>query len=488
MISCMWIALFSWCAVVVAPASPSPPKILVTSSGTHIWVAAATQGGCRVVHHTDEMSGAFYGEVVQLPAFPIAIAAWENRMMIVMPGDAIDSTKPVYSVSTRRNPATGAFFYEPIGRLDVQPPIESQFPLRQLVVDNSGPIALLGTGTPELLIGNQSSWSSQPLPAGFPADLQLVSWPDPTDQSSWALCFAEGVELVTMVPTASSEGAASWTRTVWAGAGVGFQFALTGCARPTVMTRAGDGALALAYPGPVGLRTLNSIDPPSESWAVVGYADAFRLIWIDQAEAIHLAPLNALTGAVGTSEILVVQTASAGEWFHLPLIGVVTITMLLAGFILRPPIEPTHPMPGGWEALGLARRTGALAIDLIPGAALALAVTGAAPSELLSMPSWSADLESSLPATIMLGFTGVWSLIFEVALRATPGKFLVGGRIVRAPDGGTDMRAGAGRALVRGLLKCVVLFAPALGFLSFVHPLQQGLPETLSRTVVARRR
>ena len=87
----------------------------------------------------------------------------------------------------------------------------------------------------------------------------------------------------------------------------------------------------------------------------------------------------------------------------------------------------------------------------------------------------------------MLGFTGIWCGIFEVVLRATPGKFIFGGRIVRAPDGGTDMRAGVGRSLLRALLKAVVLFAPALGVLAFVHPLQQGLPETLSKTVVARR-
>jgi hypothetical protein len=42
----------------------------------------------------------------------------------------------------------------------------------------------------------------------------------------------------------------------------------------------------------------------------------------------------------------------------------------------------------------------------------------------------------------------------------------------------------AGRALLKG----VVLFAPALGFLAFVHPLQQGLPETLTRTIVVRAR
>ena len=144
-------------------------------------------------------------------------------------------------------------------------------------------------------------------------------------------------------------------------------------------------------------------------------------------------------------------------------------------------------MSGGWIALPMFRRIAALAIDLIPGAIFALWITGARVEELMSMPSWTPDLARAAPASIMLGFTGIWCGIFEVVLRATPGKFIFGGRIVRAPDGGTDMRAGVGRSLLRALLKAVVLFAPALGFLAFVHPLQQGLPETLSKTVVARR-
>ena len=71
------------------------------------------------------MDGPFLREVATLPTLPIALAAHENQLAIIMPPTGIPLTSSVYSLTTNRNPATGSFYYQPYGRFDVLPSIES---------------------------------------------------------------------------------------------------------------------------------------------------------------------------------------------------------------------------------------------------------------------------------------------------------------------------------------------------------------------------
>ena len=466
-------------------AEDSPPTLLVASSGAHLWIAVPTDSGCRIVHHALEMDGPFLREVATLPTLPIALAAHENQLALIMPPSGIPLTSAVYSLTTNRNPATGSFYYQPYGRFDVLPSIESAAKITNAVLEMNTVLALIPGEKPELIRAGSLSWSNVPLPQRENVHSTLAPWSGLGGSMEWAILCVDGDDLVTWTPSTDSVG--GWSQARWPAAGSGFQMVIGGSNRPAILSREASGAFAIVYPTSSGLRTLGSIDVPTQAWSIVGLGNAFEIVSADGAGEIHLTSIDPITGAASADKVLSPQPTTTGDWIHLPLIGALTIGMLLAGFIVRPPIEPPHPMTGGWVVLPMFRRIAALAVDLIPGAIFALLITGARIEELMSMPSWTPDLALAAPASIMLGFTGIWCGVFEVVLRATPGKFIFGGRIVRAPDGGTDMRAGAGRSLLRALLKTIVLFAPALGFLAFVHPLQQGLPETLSKTVVARR-
>ncbi len=505
----MWRILFILACFLCCPsvdAADSQPTLVVASSGKHLWIAVPTKDGCRIVHHALEMDGAFLREVTTLPAIPIALAAHENQLAIIMPPSGIPLASSVYALTTNRNPATGSFYYTPMGRLDVLPSIQSSSQIANAVVGANGIFALIPGETPELIRAAPLSWSRVELPQGAGADAELVPWAVVGDPTAFAMLRVDGADLVTWALASTriadragaSSGATSaannldgghdWAQQRWVGSGVGFDMVIGGSDRPAILTRDSSGALSIAYPTTSGLRSLSAIVVPAGAWSIAGLGEDFKMIWVDDVGNVHLSSVDSLSGTASASEVLIQQPTTTGDWIHLPFIGALTIGMLLAGFIVRPPLQPPHPMQGGWDPLPMFRRIAALAIDLLPGALFALWITGARIEELMSMPSWTPDLGHAAPASIMLGFTGVWCGIFEVVLRATPGKFVFGGRIVRAPDGGTDMRAGFGRTLVRALLKTVVLFAPALGFLAFVHPLQQGLPETLSKTVIARRR
>ncbi|MSR68734.1 MAG: hypothetical protein EXS17_00045 [Phycisphaerales bacterium] len=461
------------------------PALRAVSSGTHLWIAVPQASGCIVLHHTFEMDGSFFNEVTRLPALPLALAAIDNRLWIVASPIDAKSGSAVYALSSIRDPATGSIVYQPSGRLDVLPSIPAGDRVCAVAPAIDGPIALVARPEFELIESKPMHWSELSLDGAGRQAPMLVAWGG-TTASPWAILNVEGSDLVSWMPT-KQPPPLRWERQVWIGAGEGFELLVTGSARPAMISHSDASGFVLQYLAPTGPRKLAQITPPQGAWTVTGMGDGFRLVWSDASGTVHIAAIDPVTGAIAQSLPLVPLPSATGKWIHLPLLGALTIGMLLAGFIIHPPIDPPPALGVEWVALPLSRRVIALAIDLIPGIVIALIVTGAQLNELLAMPSWTPDLSSSTPSSIMLGVTGVWCLIFELALRATPGKFLVGGRIVRAPDGGCDVRAGFLRTGVRALLKTVVLFAPALGFLAFVHPLQQGLPETITKTIVARK-
>ena len=470
----------------VAWTQTATPSLVAASSGKHLWVAIATSSGCRILHHAIEMGGPFCSDVAVLPELPAALAAHASELAILMPPAGSPISSAVYGLRAGRDPATGSWVYQPVGRLAVLPSIQSFGDVSNFVASDSGPLAWIGGAHPRLVQSTVSGWSELPLPQTLGPSPFLTAWSS-GGARDWAVCSIDETNLVAW-EYPGGESATSWSQTIWPRAALDLEMVIPGSMRPAVLSRGPAGLMTISYATATGLRKLGEITPPAESWTIVGWGEGFAITWIDAERALHLALVDPLSGAIGPAQALTPALTPTGDWIHLPLLGALTIGMLMAGFILRPPMEPQFPMPAGWDVFPMFRRINALAIDMIPGAIFALWITGARLSELMSMPSWTPELTTAAPAAIMIGFTGVWCFAFEVTLRATPGKFIFGGRVVRAPDGTADMRAGFHRAALRAILKCVVLFAPALGFLAFVHPLQQGLPETLSKTVVAQRR
>ncbi|MSR44177.1 MAG: hypothetical protein EXS15_02315 [Phycisphaerales bacterium] len=487
---------FIWCvSSALAHATESPPDLVAASSGTNVWVAVPSsvpQGkDCQIYHLVFE--GALGGEnstcqaVAIIESSPIALSASGDQLAILMPPRGSPSSSAVYQITAARSVESRSFHYLPRGRFNVLASIPSPHGVSSFALGGDRPHAIVVGEPPHLLECGSMGWDEIALPHGAGAPF-LVSWGSGST-IPWSVATIDGDSVHSWSPVAAaSERAGGWEESIWHDAGRDFEMAISGSVRPALLLRSQNDAWALAYATPSGVRKLCDFTAPVGRWTVVGVGEGFAIVRVDESNQIRVSVVDALSGEVRGEQLMIPTQDPIVDWFHLPLLGAVTIGMLMAGFILRPPMEPTIPLHAGWSPLPMFRRIPALAIDLLPGAMFALWVTGARAEELMSMPSWTPDLERAAPACIMIGFTGVWCFIFEVTLRASPGKFIVGGRVVRAPDGGTDMRAGRGRAALRALLKTIVLLAPALGFLAFVHPLQQGLPETLSKTVVAQRR
>jgi hypothetical protein len=483
------------------------PTLRAASAGEHLWVAApqeATQGGGARILHAVRGSMRECGTV---DAMPDALVAGESQLWLIMPAAAGSGTSPVYSVRAAFNPISDRWFSEPIGRFEVLPSVPAGGHLSGAASQGRQLLVLQGSEPPALLDQRGAGWVRTDVPPGLPAGTMLHQWPA-GDGVGWALVAREGDDLRVWTRAENQQGsdAAAWSSALMPGSGEGLGLVVPGASRPTVLRRSGpDGAWTLSYARADGPLDIARINAPESLWTVVGAGDSFSLVTVDGAGQLGAAPIDSVEGTVGAVSPIVEAPSTAGEWLHLPLIGAVTVAALLAAFLVRPPVGDRVPsLPAGWEPVDSWRRAIGLAIDMVPGALVAMAATGCAPQDLLAMPAWTSVTAKAIPSSIMLGCTVVWCLAWELCVATTPGKLAIGtSRIVkvdRLSPRDHAVRAGGAaaewplpapspaRRAMRALLKGIVLFAPALAFLAFVHPMQMGLPDVLTDTAVARRR
>ena len=465
-------------------------SLVAASSGTHLWFAVPKDGGCRILHHAASMPDGAVREAGRLPAVPQAMAASGDQLWVVMPTEGSPRSNPVYSVTTHRNPATGLAYETPTGRFDVLPSLPSGVGSPSIVADGAALLALASPSAIECHRLGVDRWTTVPFPQGWLGPSVLGVWwhegarclgvSAPRDGNLSALCrVASKIEL------------APWTTLGFAGAGEGFEFWVSGANCNAFLRSRPGGVHELCVAQAAGVRVVARLAAPSQAWTVLGLGDGFMLAVEASRGEVSMAEIDPITGVVAAPSASVAIVPQTFEWVHLPLLGAATIALLLIGFVMKPTLESSRRLARGWEPLSMVRRTVALAIDLLPGAGVALAITGEGVTALMVMPSWTAQLSECASAAVMMAFTALWCGAFELVWRASPGKFLVGGRVIASePRSAThegDARAGTGRVLARAAIKGVVLMAPALGILAFVHPLHMGVSETISGTALARR-
>ncbi|MCH2162089.1 MAG: RDD family protein, partial [Phycisphaerales bacterium] len=225
-----------------------------------------------------------------------------------------------------------------------------------------------------------------------------------------------------------------------------------------------------------------SLPEPEDPWAMASLGDG-PVLFERKADTFKLTTISPLQGVVGTPED-VVERAGSIDWMYMPMTLILIVLVLLAVPLARPfiesaPVEPTEdvsPMP-------LFARAAALVIDLIPGAMVAVALFPVSVSEFFGSFHFF-ELASGPPALVAIVVTGVTTTISEVLFGRSPGKMLVGGDVVSL-DGSKPCRL---QYILRGAVKTVVLMAPLVALLVILDPLSRGLPELISRTMVANRR
>ena len=457
----------------------------VASSGDHVWVVIPTSGaggtqGARVMHHTADMGPLGMRQAFEFARPVVDLVATGDRLWIVFGPEQGRPGEPVFDVASstvRRNLAVGTYYDLPLASMNLEPQVAADGWRGIAALPGSPAVARRTPSGVELVRPTATTWSPVDVPADLPDSSWFVPWPV-QGQPSAALAAIEGDALRTWTRLGDR-----WTSQRWPVPSAAVHV-VPGASRPTVVNLS-EGRRELVSLTSSGVVVAHELHASIEPWCVAGRGDRF-VVFSLRGEALFMSVLGMDGAAASESEPVKEQARTTGLWLHLPLLGAITVAALLAVFLLRSGPEAAGVLPAGWEPLPLGRRALALLIDLVPGAIVAMLLLHASARELLAMPSWTADSTAAAASSLMLVVGWAQASIVESFLGASIGKWLVGGVVV-STEPGSPWRASVARRALRCLLALVVLFAPALGFLTMVHPVLQGLPEQLTRTAVARR-
>ncbi|MEC7352157.1 MAG: RDD family protein, partial [Planctomycetota bacterium] len=491
-----------------APA-PNSDVLEVASGGGNVWVVTRDPivvGRWRLLHHHTGMEGQHARISRALQSRPIAIAARDDEVLVAMPSSPVPGKEiDLLSLTVQQDPTMGNFYELPLDSWKVLANIPSDRPFKGLALGPAGPQVLLGPPetdsggkrtveategesappTARLLEQRAFTWHERPLPEVLlrASDLRLL----PSVGTTEVTILARGDSGTARLHQCSED--------VWSTFDLGIDFADVDrvCQTATRLGFAARGSkasrLELGVLRGEDLLDVASVDRPARAWGLGAVEEDLLVIvtWDPQDEAGRGAVLVSRVDAVnGTVESPVAWTRlplDVSDWLQLPLIGMLMVVALLAIVLFRPTEDPRLPLQNGVVPMPMGRRLLALLLDLSPGFVLAALLFKAPFSGASPLSIWTSEVALSAPGSLVIGVTLLHEAVSELIWGRSLGKLVFGG-VVRSSTGA---RPTSGAILLRALFKGVVLYAPVLGVFAFISPARQGIPETVSRTVVADR-
>lgn len=493
--------------MVMVAASPLQDRFVqgtqAASSGTHLWWISKnpyeTTSRFELLHHAAADDERQFQVASTFAEKPIALAADGERVWLVF--EALNHKMEVVSGATQFNPASELWFIINGGALQLRPSIAGES-LESLAAFDGEPWAIV-QGQPNARVLRGDQWINVQLPAAI------------NECKTRMLVVAGGA--LNVLGQSSDNSIKRFKRETQAESQVWiespmkareFLYAVDHAARFACVTGSHDEqALNWVEAGelaPIMAIAFNKSPLKASAGQVIGMGTGFG--WI--AETGHATQntmfrqswMSVLSdGAVEFSEPIELraQISKASRWYHLPILGVLSLGAIIAAFLVRAlnsplnPLEKTRSKEGDMDSQAPAKELGtpfkkwrrflATFIDLLPCAIASLVIfKDEYAIQILIPPLWSADIEISLPYIAMVVAAITFSMFEEIIFGRSLGKRLMGGRVVSihgAP-------AAWWQHIVRNLLKGLVLLSPVLAIPSLLNSMGAGIPEIISRTRV----
>ena len=502
--------MFALIMVMVA-ASPLQDRFVqgtqAASSGTHFWWISKnpyeTISRFELLHHAAADDERQFQVASTFAEKPIALAADGERVWLVF--EALNHKMEVVSGATQFNPASELWFIIHGGALQLCPSIAGES-LESLAAFDGEPWAIV-QGQPDARVLRGDQWISVQLPAAI-------------NECQTRMLVVAGGALNALGQSSDnsikrfkreSQAESQAESQVWIESPMKareFLYAVDHAARFACVTGSHDEqALNWVEAGelaPIMTIAFNKSPPKATAGQVIGMGSGFG--WI--AETGHATEktvfrqswISVLSdGAAEFSEPIELraQISKASRWYHLPILGVLSLGAIIAAFLARAlnsplnPLEKARSKEGDIDSQALAKELGtpfkkwrrllATVIDLLPCAIASLVIfKDEYAIQILIPPLWSADIEISLPYIAMVVAAITFSMFEEIIFGRSLGKRLMSGRVVSihgAP-------AAWWQHIVRNLLKGLVLLSPVLAIPSLLNSTGAGIPEIISRTRV----
>lgn len=456
-----WVAPFLIAAAAWRSLQAERHAPLACSSGSHAWWVRS-EGREYLLEHVADTGDGVPSGVHRAAAFtdePVAIAAFDDRVWVAFRAEG--GRCEVVSGRAVRNPASGLWFSVPpsLRRCPSLPgdgvPCLAAVGDRLFAIAQGGLLELVG-----------ERWVSREPPAGVSLkDCQLAGSRD----ALWLL------------ESTSRGPSRRWML------GEGMQWE----SRPLDIDRtaaAVPGAARLAFqsasPAQVGLVEAGAWSPVADApsgAAVIGWGDGLAAVSVQGKQPLWCR-WDAATDGFGAFQPLQPQASVADRWFHLPVLGVLTLGALLLALVVRV-VRRSFERPDAVTraaAMPLGARAAALAMDAFPSAVAAWMAFDAEWAQVLTPPLWSLNLGESMPFVWMTAGTVVFGALEESVGGRSLGKRIFGGQVVAR----SGARASFLRHLARNLLKGLSMLSPVVALPAFIDRRGEGVAETISATRV----
>lgn len=484
---------------------------LVAGGGSHVWwvveaVPGSTSGAPAqaeapflLMHHAVDEPAPTERLVLRLAQEPEAIAADGTTLFIVARPEG-GRKRLVTSTTVRKNPAVGHWFDGPPR---AHAPLDPEGELRDLVAVGGRLYALLRRPSAALaererlrLVGLDAAggaWEEVALP-----DLELG---EPFRlfgaDSALGAIGRDG----SGVPTLARLGDDGRWTSVGIGEAVGSEAPPSGVSadlsaievdgRTVLVERLpplhenGPGSLRLTIARSASRSPWATFPEPYRPWALVGFGpDALLLVLNVERRGVAARVRFAESTPDPPVELAPPGFGSRG-WVHLPIIGILSVALSLAAVLFgseaylhagrrgeAPPVRP--------RGVSFGQRASAWAIDLVPGVAIAWAIFGGNPIELLQVPAFIADLPSEVPALVAVGVAWAIAALGDVVFGRSLGKRVVGLEIISARGGPSTPL----RRLVRSIASAICVASPVVLLLALLQPNRDGPAEMVSGTAL----
>ena len=215
---------------------------------------------------------------------------------------------------------------------------------------------------------------------------------------------------------------------------------------------------------------------------VLGWGDGIGVLDV-RASEVTWSPLAAAGRAFDEATVVREQASTASRWFHLPVLGVLSLGALMLATILKAARQVRGASKADGQPVGMAvgRRIAALALDAAPVGLAVMLAFDVGPAELFGVPLWVTDLDEARPFMWMTAGTVAFGMLEECAGARSMGKRVFGGVVLRS----NGAAAAWPRHVVRNLLKGLTMLSPLLALPALASRRGVGVPEVISDTAVA---
>jgi uncharacterized RDD family membrane protein YckC len=507
----------------------------------HLWFCLEVQGKrpgfrlCLMEESSRPASFVMMNDALVLPRRPERMAAWGDRVWLVMPPDGSlgAERRDVMTVRAQVHRTTGDPFIQPYDSMEFVSSLPGWGTLAGFVGVEDGVVALL-----------------MPLPrhedavdadVGVPAPSTATTPPSELEPCLLRLRATAWEPLAT--PPSMSSGAAvaalgltganPGRLTIWTTAGPKGQTVVhqylgekiwtdhllpyplgdvrtihSGESLPVILTRDRQGSmLHLAYIRDEMLLSVADLPEPEQPWLLLRGvnnlhvieheptaappADARKSSRPDDRATASVASdmeprlshrrIDFISGRISASVPLAVAGSSMAEMLYVPVLLSVGMTAAMAAAIFRPgPKAAALSLPRRVAVATPVLRVLALLIDLAPAAVLTAFSLDVPLVDGLRSPMFALTVQQAAPALVAALLTVAHAAVGEMMTGRSLGKAMMDMRVVR--HDGSPPRGW--QTLVRAMFKLLTLCVPPLALFALLHPHGKGIGDTLARTVV----